>query len=153
MELHRISKEKYISDLSGEGAKIYGGRWNKPGTAALYTSQHRSLALLELLVHFTSKKALRNHYSFISLEIPEKEIINIGMDEIPHDFHRTNNRELWELTEHYFFKKNVLALKVPSMLVKNEFNVILNPTHAFYTKIKASKPEAAFLDERYANLL
>ena len=39
------------------------------------------------------------------------------------------------------------------MLVKNEFNVILNPTHAFYTKIKASKPEAAFLDERYANLL
>ena len=153
MLLYRISKEKYIRDLSGEGARIYGGRWNRPGVSALYTSQHRSLALLELLVHFTSKKALKNNYSFISLEVPDNEITEISKDEIPTDLHKTNNRKLWEITELYFFDKNTLALKVPSVLVKNEFNVILNPSHANYKNINILDTESAFLDERYASLL
>jgi RES domain-containing protein len=151
MILHRISKDKYIHDLSGEGARLYGGRWNKPGIAALYTSQHRSLALLELLVHFTSKKALKTHYSFISLDVPDIQILEIKMEEIPSDFHRTNNKSLWDLTEHYFYQKKVLALKVPSVLVSNEFNVIINPNHDNFKKIKVMDTESAFLDKRYAS--
>ncbi|MBK8348315.1 MAG: RES family NAD+ phosphorylase [Saprospiraceae bacterium] len=72
MEVYRITREKYAADLTGEGARLYGGRWNRPGVAALYTSEARSLAILELLVHFNSAEALKMKYVFITLTLNEK---------------------------------------------------------------------------------
>ena len=51
MIVYRITNQKYSHDISGTGAKTFGGRWNSKGMAMLYTSQHISLALLEMLVH------------------------------------------------------------------------------------------------------
>ncbi|MBM2839324.1 MAG: family phosphorylase, partial [Deltaproteobacteria bacterium] len=51
MDLFRIAKTKYINDLSGNGARVYGGRWNEKGVAVIYTSESRALAALEFLVH------------------------------------------------------------------------------------------------------
>lgn len=111
------------------------------------------MALLELLDHFTSKKALRNAYSFISIEIPDEEIHYINLKDLPLDFHKTNKSELWKMTDDLFFRKKTLAIKVPSILIKNEFNVILNPTHPLYNKINVLAKEPAFLDAHYASLL
>ncbi|MCA9448346.1 MAG: RES family NAD+ phosphorylase, partial [Candidatus Omnitrophica bacterium] len=55
MEVFRVAREAYKTDLSGTGARINGGRWNSPGKAVLYTSENRSLAILETLVHITSR--------------------------------------------------------------------------------------------------
>lgn len=152
MQLYRICKKKYAQDLSGEGAKLYGGRWNRPGVSALYTSQHRSLALLELIVHFTSKKALKNSYCFITLEVPSESIHEVSFDQIPEDFLKINNRKLWELTDYYFFDLKALAIQVPSVLIKNEFNVILNPQHEKFKEVKPTSFEPAFIDERYSKM-
>ncbi len=51
MKVFRIAKKEFIADLSGEGARLYGGRWNKKGSSVLYTSESRSLATVEYLVH------------------------------------------------------------------------------------------------------
>ena len=55
MELYRITQEKYADDFSGNGARLYGGRWNSEGLYAVYTSASRALALLETLAHVPAK--------------------------------------------------------------------------------------------------
>ena len=55
MEIYRIAQQLYAEDISGNGAKLYGGRWNSEGLTALYTSFSRSLALLETLAHTPAK--------------------------------------------------------------------------------------------------
>jgi len=51
MDLFRVTRKKYIDDLSGEGSRLYGGRWNHKGAAVIYTSESISLAAMEVLVH------------------------------------------------------------------------------------------------------
>ncbi len=146
--VYRITRSKYKDDLSGEGARLYGGRWNRPGVAALYTSEARSLALLELIVHFNSGAALNMDYVFISLEIDESFIENIHLKDLPKDFISFNNSKLWAITENLFLKKDKFAIRVPSVLVPNEFNIIINPHHQQTEFLKVLEIEDAVLDKR-----
>lgn len=148
MEAYRITREKYASDLSGEGAKLYGGRWNRPGVPAIYLSEARSLALLELLVHFNSAAALKLNYVFITLNIPKDDIVSIGSELQGIDLHMFNNEHLWEITDHYFYHKKVLGLRVPSVIIPDEYNIILNPTHALMNEITIKSTQSAIMDPR-----
>lgn len=148
MELFRITREEYADDLTGTGAKKYGGRWNRPGLAALYTSEARSLALLELLVHFNSIAALRQNYVFITLEIDEGKISTIQDFELPKNLISFNNERLWQITDDYFLEKNTLAFRVPSVIIPMEYNVILNPNHPDLKNVRKIRQESAILDNR-----
>ena len=147
-KLYRITRDKYKHDLTGEGARLYGGRWNRPGVAALYTSEARSLALLELIVHFNSASALKMDYVFISLEIEEEFIYTVEMKDLPRDILSFNNTKLWDITDELFFKKDVFAMRVPSVLVPKEYNIIINPHHKQVNFMKVVEIEAAILDDR-----
>jgi RES domain-containing protein len=149
MELYRIAKTSYISDLSGAGAKMYGGRWNRPGMAMLYTSQARSLAVLELIVHFNSSAALKLDYSFLTLNISENLIFDVDISLLPTNNLNINQNSLWEISENYFLKRDILALRVPSVVISEEFNVLLNPNHSLYKEIIPQKIEKISLDERF----
>jgi RES domain-containing protein len=153
MKLFRIAKTIYASDLSGVGAKMYGGRWNKPGIAMLYTSEARSLAILELIVHFNASTALKLDYSFLTLEIEDHLIVDLNTSLLSSSFLRINENSLWEISEEYFIKKNVLALRVPSVVIPEEFNVLLNPNHNNFSKIKTLGIQKISLDERFKTVL
>jgi RES domain-containing protein len=148
VELFRITREEYADDLTSAGAKKYGGRWNRPGLAALYTSEARSLALLELLVHFNSISALRQNYVFITFEIEKEEIITVEDIELPVNLISFNNERLWQITDDYFLEKNTLALRVPSVIIPMEYNVILNPNHPDLKNVRRIRQESAILDKR-----
>ena len=148
MIVYRICKSVYADDLTGKGAKLYGGRWNRPGTAVLYTSFARSLAILELFVHFNAKDALKNDYSIIELEIPDSGLNEITINMIPHNDLKINDQRLWDLTENFFFKKDTLVLKVPSMVVNQEYNYLINPLHSDFHNIKVLNVESFSLDRR-----
>jgi RES domain-containing protein len=152
MELYRIAKTIYISDLSGAGAKMYGGRWNRPGMAMLYTSQARSLAILELIVHFNASSALNLDYSFLTLKIDESLIVDLDRTLLPLNNILFNENRLWEIAEDYFLKKNVMALRVPSVVVPEEFNVLINPNHAGFSNIQAENIQRISLDERFGKI-
>ena len=77
MTVFRFCSSKYAGDISGTGAKLYGGRWNPVGLPLLYTSEHISLGLLELLANSYTLEALAD-IQLIELEIP----INTDMEEI-----------------------------------------------------------------------
>lgn len=148
MLLYRIAKQEYIGDLSGTGAKLYGGRWNKPGKAALYTSESRALAMLELLVHFNSRAAIRNVFRFAVIEVDSTLITDVPAKLFPDNLHTFNNETLWEITEKYFDQKNCLAIRVPSVIIGRESNVILNPEHENYPLVRITSVEKAAIDPR-----
>lgn len=152
MNLYRITKTKYANDISGEGAKMYGARWNRPGMAVLYTSEARSLALLELIVHFESKNAFKLPHSYISLEIENLFIETLDKSLLPKNKLEPNDVRLWKITDYYFKEKKVLALRVPSILIPEENNIILNAEHADYQSIKVINIESINLDERFKNI-
>jgi RES domain-containing protein len=151
MELYRIAKSAYISDLSGTGAKLYGGRWNRPGVAAVYTSRFRSLAVLELLVHFQSRAALDQNFGLLSLYIPDSKVVMLDFNILPQGILKANEERLWAITDNYFFGQNVMALQVPSVILNEEYNVILNPNHSDFSLVKPSGMVALNLDERFKN--
>ncbi|MES2797765.1 MAG: RES family NAD+ phosphorylase [Bacteroidota bacterium] len=153
MEIFRISKTKYINDLTGYGAKQYGGRWNRPGLAALYTSEARSLAMLELFVHFASKEAFKQDYSFISLNLNSQFLVNMDSKLLPKNALEINDNRLWKITEHYFLNENVLALRVPSILIQKEYNIIINPMHEKINELVVNNVEKVNFDERFKNIL
>lgn len=148
MLVYRICRSNYAGDMSGNGAKLYGGRWNRPGVAVLYTSFARSLAVLELLVHFNSRAALHMPYSLMQIFVPDDLLITLETKLLPKDKLAINDVRLWKILDDQFFNKNVLALKVPSMIIREEFNILLNPMHPQYSECKVEKHESFSLDER-----
>lgn len=151
MQVFRIAQDQYIHDLEGTGARIYGGRWNRPGVPVLYTANHLSLALLELIVHFEGRAALENNYKFISLEVDDSLIVELEKGRLPSRISGFNQQDLWATLDYYFYKKNVFALQVPSVLVPQESNILLNPLHPeMYDFRKVIiKPEPILIDERF----
>ncbi len=148
MDVFRISRTKYINDLSGEGAKLYGGRWNRPGLSILYTSEARSLAMLELMVHLNASSAFNLDYSFISLRIPEETIVDLAKANYPDLRSNVNFEEFWKISESYFVNKKVLALRVPSIIIPQEYNVLLNPNHKEFGKVLVNRVDEVVLDRR-----
>jgi RES domain-containing protein len=151
MLVYRISQTKYINDLSGEGARRYGGRWNRPGVPVLYTAQHLSLAVLELIVHFNAKDALMLPYSYISIDIPNDKLIKLQDTIFQFENIEANNENLWKTLDHYFLNGKTLGLIVPSIVIPIEYNVILNPLHMEYSSIKVIETARLNLDERLAS--
>jgi RES domain-containing protein len=147
MEVFRISRSKYTNDLSGEGARLYGGRWNRPGLSALYTSQSRALALLELIVHFNSADALRLDYEFLTLDIEDSMIVSL-CEEV--EIYNKENKifPCREKTEMLFIKQNVLGIRVPSVIIPQECHIIINPVHDWMKSVKILKKESVVIDKR-----
>lgn len=137
MDLFRISRKKYIEDLSGEGAGKFGGRWNFKGSAVLYTSQSESLAALETLVH-APISAIPDDLNLLILTIPNhlKPII-IKRDDLPPDWRNyPAPNKLAEIGTKWIDSNSSLLLKVPSVLVQTEWNILVNPAHPNMKKIR-----------------
>lgn len=149
MRIYRITKTEYIDDLSGEGARLYGGRWNMIGDAILYFSQNLSLSLLEIIVHANFSE-LSTHYSFIEAEIPDSDIKSIqSMDFIQPKW--TTDGAISQLQmfgSNWLNKKEGLAMKVPSIILHQENNILINPAHKDFKDLKIIKIEKLDLDPR-----
>lgn len=146
MIIYRLTTAEFANDLSGEGSKLYGGRWNLAGTSALYTSEYVSLSLLEILVNL-NKNRLPISYTLISLELPELHISKIQYKKLKDNWQHHFEYTQWIGNE--FLKNNdFLALKVPSAIVPQENNFIINPLHAAFKKVKILNTELLELDKR-----
>ena len=149
MFLYRISKEKYIRDLSGEGARKYGGRWNHKGMPVLYTSEHLSLAALEVLVH-VPVISLPKDLKLLKLKISDKAsreevdpaILPANWKEYPAP------TELKDLGTEWIEHRNSLLLKVPSAVISSECNYLINPLHEEFEQITIDGVEDFMFDSR-----
>ncbi len=147
MYVYRISKCRYIDDLSGTGASLHSGRWHHKGTFILYTAQSASLAMLESVVHITTMVQL--NLCMVCLDIPEESIASISTEQLPDNWFINPPPDSIKQTGDRFIKnKKHLALKVPSAVMPEEFNVLLNPSHPHFKKIKILYSRTLRLDER-----
>lgn len=148
MKLFRIAKKKFINDLSGEGARLYGGRWNKKGTALLYFSEHLSLSVLEILVH-SEIQLINSDFYFLEIEIPDRYIVSLKLNELPFNW---QSNSLVSSTQDFGTKwiqaNESLALKLPSAVLPFENNVLINPHHKMISKLKICKISKLNLDAR-----
>lgn len=148
MELYRISKKKYINDLSGTGAKLAGNRWNSKGTAVVYTSASLSLCTLECLVHFPPAY-VPDDYAYAQLFCPDDSLLKIATDALPARWKlQADDARTKHLGDDFVREQKFLCMKVPSAIVSTEFNYVLNPTHPYFSAIKVLDIEDFVFDNR-----
>src|SRR5215213_3712747 len=82
MKVYRLANRKYAKDKTGEGAKLHGGRWNHIGTPCLYTSESRSLAILEYSVNIELFSIPRT-LCIITFDIPEDSMLECSISNLP----------------------------------------------------------------------
>lgn len=130
----RVVTKRYAdSAFSGEGARLYGGRWNPKGVALVYTAQTQSLALLEMLVQ---DSPLRARYVMIPARIPETLIERVDAANLPPDWRELSARtELQQIGAMWARKRTSAVLAVPSAVVPAETNYLLNPSHPDFAQI------------------
>ena len=131
MLIYRIGKSEFIEDLSGYGASLSNNRWNSKGVFMLYTSQHISLSLLEVLVHVPYEILITIKLSLLTLEIDESKISDI--DQLPKNWHNSDEL-IRKRGDNWIAIKKSVGLKVPSIIVPEEKNIILNPKHLEFSK-------------------
>jgi RES domain-containing protein len=107
------------ADISGEGARKFGGRWNSPGRAVVYLAEHPALAALEVRVHLDLPfDLLPADYVLLSVSVPDGSIGDT-----------TTATEPMATGNAWLAARETAALRVPSILVPHAFNILLNPLH------------------------
>ena len=148
MIVYRITGKKYASDLSGKGAAMFPGRWNKKGTFVLYTGESKEIALLETIVHLPSM--LAPEFDILTLNIPENSITEIKISQLPKNWiDYPAPAILSEIAEEWVHKGKTIALKVPSCIIYSAHNYILNFLHPNYNKVKVLSHEDFYFDSRF----
>jgi RES domain-containing protein len=136
VSLWRIAAETRLykaDDLSGAGAARHPGRWNEEGDAVVYASPSRALAVLETAAHLDDSGLPLNRF-LVRIDVPapvwakrqklEGEKIDAGWRAIPAG--RTSSR----LGHEWYTAGKSALLLVPSVIVEEDSNVLINPKHA-----------------------
>lgn len=129
MLVWRLTRQAYADQpLIGEGARRYGGRWNHAGTAVVYTSESLSLAVLEYLVNLSINN-LPDDLVSIQIEIPnDLRRTKISVDDLPANWRSFPAiEELKNIGADWAMKRKTAILAVPSVVIPNELNYLINP--------------------------
>lgn len=130
--------------LDGEGARLYGGRWNSEGAAVVYASATLSLAALEYLVHVDIAEVPADLVA-LGIEVPDDAVAAVvGVSDLPSDWKRPGAAGSADLGDAWVAAAASLTLSVPSAIVPEENNVLINPRHvrAADVRIASERPFA-----------
>ncbi len=134
MIVYRFTLSKFSHDLSGEGARRYGGRWNSKGNAVVYTSVSISLSLLELLIHSVSHDEIKVNELMV-IETNANQLKEINAMQL-----KTGWREDIDyckyIGDEFLESQSSLLMKVPSAIIPEEYNILINPKHRDFTRVK-----------------
>ena len=142
MRLWRITTRKWALDKRCDGARLYGGRWNPPGSPVVYASESRALAVLEVFVHLTAE-ARAMSFVLLSIEMPTRARVTRQEGERP----RRSLGVSQEIGRRWLDEGDTLAIVVPSVIVPQDANYVLNVRHPQFAGLVA-KHEPFSFDER-----
>ncbi|PBP63611.1 hypothetical protein CCL19_18780 [Pseudomonas syringae] len=144
--VYRLVKRKWLAQaFDGEGAKLYGGRWNSKGNACVYCAGSESLALLEVLVHLNNA-TVALHYTMLELQIAEEHVLNARPDTLPRDWREEPAPPATaSFGDDWLASAQSLALAVPSVIIPRESNYLLNVQHPEFRAVVATAKELEFV--------
>jgi RES domain-containing protein len=147
MTAYRICNLPYKDDISGTGAKLYGSRWNSIGTPMLYLAGSISLAWLEMLVHLQYQDKATD-FALLYINIPgDASIQELQAGKLKQDWQQDLGYTRF-IGDEFIRSKQKLALKVPSAVVEEEANYLINPLHPAFKKIDILKSKIFQFDHR-----
>lgn len=149
MIVFRLSQKRFKDDLSGDGAAKFGSRWNSEGVPMIYAGQSRALCAAEVAVHIPIGVFPGNYY-MVAIYIPDEEpVTQLSIDELPSDWDDamkyTSTKRIGDL---FVRDKKFLLMKVPSAVIKGDFNYLINPTHPSMAGVKIISTEPFPFDKR-----
>ena len=134
--------------FDGDGARQHGGRWNSPGTMMVYTGQSESLAVLELLVHLQSSELLIS-YSTVPATFADDLVEIIDPAHLPVNWMSSPApAALQQMGDQWVIEQKSVILRVPSAIVPNESNFLLNPGHPDFEHVAIGSPTPFRFDPR-----
>lgn len=144
----RIVREDHRSAaFDGEGAWLFGGRWNSRGTRIVYTSITLSLAALETLVHLNPPVAFK--YVAIPIEFDEALVETVAAMDLPADWNEEPPPpSTAEIGDRWVRESRSAVLKLPSVIISAELNYLLNLGHSDFKRIRIGKPMPFSFDPR-----
>jgi RES domain-containing protein len=150
----RITNKRHANDaFSGGGAKLYGGRWNPPGYPAVYTADSLSLAILELIVHLDEDGDLQD---FVAGPVIFEDacVTAIPESKLPENW---SCLPISDQTQHigktWIEERQFLVLKVPSSVVHNDYNFVINPLHPAFPTLQIGNFQPLQIDPRIGSRL
>ncbi len=137
MEVFRLARKKYALELSGIGASKFGNRWNSKGTEIIYCADSRALAMAEVSVHL-SLINLPKDFLMLKIDIPKSISLRVlkekdfptNWNDFPHIY------ATQKIGDNFIYSKKECVLKVPSAVVKGDFNYLINPHHEDFEIIR-----------------
>lgn len=137
------------SAFDGEGARLYGGRWNSVGVPMVYASEHQSLAALEVRVHI-DKTSMRKPYKCFMFQFEEALMMEVfGVGALPKDWRQEPPPpSLQRLGDNWVKAARTVILAAPSVIIPNERNYLINPRHRDFARLKIGKPTDFAFDQR-----
>lgn len=150
MEVYRITQQEFAEDLTGNGARLFGGRWNSEGFFALYVSSSRSLALLETLAHTPAKMLDVRVYYLVALSVPENMLTQkVSVKNLLPGWDAPDTRPFTKkIGDTFLSNKRNLMLEVPSVIMPEEINFVINPLHQDMKQVKVINKRRIYFDNR-----
>jgi RES domain-containing protein len=149
MRFWRICRRRYAADAAnGEGARLYGGRWNSRGVRLVYASTSLALAAVETFVNLEPNLQPKDLVS-VEGEIPENlKILRLELKTLPANWSKTRDESIRRFGDEWVRSANTVAMLVPSAAIVGDWNILLNPAHADFGKIKLGEPAPFHFDAR-----
>lgn len=145
----RICRRRYAATAaSGEGARLYGGRWNSRGIRVVYASSSLALAAVELFVNVDPNLQPSDLVS-IQGYVPESvEIAKLDPANLPRNWFSVRDESLRRFGNEWVKSRQTVGLLVPSAAIRGDWNLLLNPEHSDFAKIKFEDPHPFEFDVR-----
>ena len=146
MTVYRFVRPIYRNDISGDGARKKVGRWNSPGFPVVYTSTAISLSLLELLIYNSSYEVIRVNM-LMQITVPENLMKSLSVNALKQTWQKDIDYSRF-IGNEFLKNKKSLLLKVPSAIIPEESNVLINPAHPDFKRVKIIKASLFQYDTR-----
>jgi len=145
LNAYRIVKRRWASSaFDGEGARLYGGRWNSKGQSCVYLSSSLSLAALEMLVHLDAEHLLSAYCAFV-LPIPHSQLRQLQPEDLPDNWREhPAPAETARLGDAWLASGDGMALLLPSAVLPSENNLLLNTRHPAFAQCSKQAQEIPF---------
>ena len=152
--LWRITrKDRVQGAFTGKGAAKHGGRWNEKGTPIVYTAESLAGAMVELLAYYKDVRSLETRVYF-RVELDEELMLALDPGALPDDWRVfPYPASTQKIGTRWFNDAPSVGLRVPSVLVPETFNVLLNPEHSDFGQAKIDGPYPLAVDGRIADLI